>query len=109
MVLERAKNRPTYDIVQEDVTVSDMIRYLWGMLNDLPEDGQISATELIEKQRSRRAMLCLFLAILELVKRQAVALHQNAAFDDILISAAEGFEGAASSADAIAAVEQEYS
>lgn len=108
-VLERARSRPTYDIVKEDVTVPDMIRYLRDVLKDCKPDQQVSVTRLFEEQKSRRAMLCLFLAILEMVKRQAVRLQQNAAFDDILISAAEGFDEATASEDAIAAVEQEYS
>jgi segregation and condensation protein A len=107
-VLERAKNRPSYDIVKEDVTVPDMIRYLRNMLINAGKDKQISATALFEEQHSRRAMLCLFLAILELVKRQAVKLHQTALFDDILISAAEGFDSATTGDEAIAAVEEEY-
>jgi segregation and condensation protein A len=52
--------------------------------------------------------LCLFLAILELVKRQAIYLQQKEAFADILVRPAENFEHALGSEQAIAAAEQEY-
>ena len=87
-MLERAKNRPIYEIGKEDVSVPEMIQYL-GKLLKQKRKGPISATRLFEEQRSRRAMICLFLAILELVKRQAVQLTQADAFGDIGIAAGE--------------------
>jgi len=65
-------------------------------------------TELFEAQRSRRAMICLFLALLELVKRQAVLLKQAAAFGDISIQRSQSFSEAFDSEDADAAAEEEY-
>jgi Uncharacterized conserved protein len=59
-VMERAKSRPTYDVDKEDVTVPDMIVYLRSTLERLPRSQSVSALELFERQRSRRAMLCLF-------------------------------------------------
>lgn len=108
-VLERAKNRPTYEVEKEDVSVPDMIRYLREVLKDRTPDETVSVTELFERQRSRRALLCLFLALLELVKRQALLLHQKEAFGDIFVRASETFDQAVGSEQAIAAVEQEYS
>jgi segregation and condensation protein A len=107
-VLERAKNRPIYEVGKEDVNVPDMIRFLRDTLLHVPRSQAISVTELFEAQRSRRAMLCLFLAILELVKRQAIHLQQKEAFSDIMVKAAENFEQALGSEQAIAAAEQEY-
>jgi segregation and condensation protein A len=108
-VLERAKNRPTYEVEKEDVSVPDMIRYLREVLKDRTPDEAVSITELFERQRSRRALLCLFLALLELVKRQALLLQQKEAFGDIFVRASETFDQAVGSEQAIAAVEQEYS
>src|SRR5947209_17512082 len=51
-VLERAKNRPVYEIGKEDVSVPDMIRYLESMLKNTRKSESISATQLFEKQRS---------------------------------------------------------
>jgi segregation and condensation protein A len=108
-VLDRAKNRPTYAVDREDVTVPDMIRYLRETLRNTPRSQPLSVTELFERQRSKRALLCLFLAILELVKRQAIQLGQKAAFGDIYIKRSAGFEEMLGSDDAIAAAEKEYS
>jgi segregation and condensation protein A len=108
-VLERAKNRPTYSVDKEDVTVPDMIRYIRETLKSAPRAQPVSVTELFERQRSKRAMLCLFLAILELVKRQAVQLAQKEAFGDIYVKRSPNFDAQIGSDDAIAAVEQEYS
>jgi segregation and condensation protein A len=107
-VLERAKNRPTYEVENEDVTVPEMIRWLRETLKISSKSQPISVTELFERQRSKRAMLCLFLAILELVKRQAVQLAQKEAFSDIYVKRSRLFDEAIGSDEAIAAVEQEY-
>ena len=107
-VLERAKNRPTYEVDKEDVTVPDMIRYLRAMLDQVGRNESISAVELFEQQRSKRAMLCLFLAILELVKRQAVVLQQTDAFGEIAIRRSDSFDDAFSE-QTMEAAEQEYS
>jgi segregation and condensation protein A len=107
-VLDRAKNRPTYDIGKEDVTVPDMIRYLRASLERLPRSESISATCLFEEQGSRRAMLCLFLAILELVKRQAILLQQTDAFGDIAIKRTSTFAEAFAVEQTISEAEAEY-
>ena len=105
-VLERAKSRPIYEIGKEDVSVPDMIQYVGKMLRSR-RTGPLSATNLFEKQRSRRGMICLFLAILELVKRQAVRLTQGEAFGDIGLESGEGLDQLSESGD-LNAVEQEY-
>jgi segregation and condensation protein A len=106
-VLERVKNRPTYQVSTEDVTVPDMIRFVRETLARTRANETISAVRLFEQQGSQRAMLCLFLALLELVKRQAILLQQTDAFGDIAIKRsktfAEAFEG-----EQLAAVEEEY-
>jgi len=65
-------------------------------------------TEMFEQQRSRRAMICLFLALLELVKRQAVLLKQSDAFGDISIQRSSSFSEAFQDERADSAVEEEY-
>jgi segregation and condensation protein A len=105
-VLDRAKNRPIYEIGNEDVSVPDMIQYLAKLLKS-KRKTLLSATELFEKQRSRRAMICLFLAILELVKRQAVKLTQVDAFGDIGLEACDGVNEALGSEDQ-SAIEEQY-
>ncbi len=105
-VLERVKTRPIYNVSLENVTVPDMIRYLESVFQ-ARNNAPISATELFEKQRSRRAMICLFLAILELVKMQAIAFTQGELFGDIRLRKNRDFAEVAGTA-ASAAVEREY-
>ena len=106
-ILERTKNRPIYEVGKEDVSVPEMIQFLRQRLARTKRET-ISATLLFEQQRSRRAMICLFLAILELVKRQAVELTQSEAFGDIDLRRGSGYEEATVSAEDLAAVEEEY-
>jgi len=108
-VLERAKNRPIYEIGNEDVSVPDMIRYLEQVLRDNRKNEVISAVDLFERQRSRRSMICLFLAILELVKRQAILLTQKDAFGDIGLKKHRAFDEVFGQNESLAAIEQEYS
>jgi segregation and condensation protein A len=106
-ILERVKNRPQYEIGKESVSVPDMIRYLRNQLTNLRRES-LSATELFEKQRSPRAVICLFLAILELVKRQAVELTQGEAFGDIGLKRGSGFDENEAAVEDLSAVEEEY-
>src|SRR5579883_2548699 len=79
-VLERAKSRPTYEVTTEEVSVEDMVRHLRSLLQQQRREKPLFIMEVIEKQRSRRAMICLFLAVLELVKLHAVELVQKELF-----------------------------
>jgi segregation and condensation protein A len=109
VVLERAKNRPVYEVGKEDVSIPDMIRYLEAVFRDLDKSDSLSVTELFERQRSRRAMLCLFLAVLELVRRQALALIQKDAFGEIGLKKNRGFDEVLGQDESLAEIEQEYS
>src|SRR5260370_3862307 len=93
-VLERAKNRTVYEIDQEDVSVPDMIRYLRTIFDKERRDDVISARELFERQKSHKAIICVFLALLEMVKLQAVGLTQADAFGEIGVRRLKGIETA---------------
>ena len=108
VVLERAKNRPIYEVGKEDVSVPDMIRYLRSIFENERRSETISARDLFERQRSRRAMICLFLAVLELVKLQAVGLVQNDAFGEIGLKRLKGFETAFGSDQVMTAIDEGY-
>jgi segregation and condensation protein A len=109
-ILDRAKSKPLFQIGKEDVTVPDMIRFLRTCLTEeLSADGTVSASELFERQHSRRAMICLFLAILEMVRMQAVTLVQQEAFADIGLKRHQRFQEVFANEDALAAIQEEYS
>lgn len=107
-VLDRIRERPTYEVEKEDVTVPDMIRFVRDVLTNVQSGQTVSVVALFEAQRSRRAMLCLFLALLELVKRQAVVLQQAEAFGDIQIQAGASLEEVAGSDLEIRTAGQDY-
>ena len=106
-VLERIKNRPTYEIDKEDVSVPDMIRYLHNIFEDTQGKESVSARDLFERQKSRRAMICLFLAMLELVRRQALMLTQKDAFGDIGLKKQRTFDEVLG--QSLVTIEDEYS
>ncbi|MGH9664726.1 MAG: segregation and condensation protein A, partial [Bryobacteraceae bacterium] len=107
-VLERIKTRPIYEVASEDVSVPDMIRYLRLTVGKLQAGGAVSVRSLFERQTSRRAMICLFLAMLEMVKLQAVALAQSEAFGEIVLKRNKGFVTAFSSGEAVTVIEEDY-
>jgi len=107
-VLERIKTRPTYEIDKEDVSVPDMIRYLHNVFEDARGRESVSARDLFERQHSRRAMICLFLAMLELVKVQAIGLVQQEGFGEIGLKRLKGFETAFASGEEMAAIDEGY-
>src|SRR5271163_70549 len=106
-VLERAKNRPVYEVGREDVSIPDMIRYLERVFSELRTGESLPAGELFERQGSRRAMICLFLAMLELVRRQALMLTQKDAFGDIGLKKQRTFDEVLG--QSLVAIEEEYS
>ncbi len=107
-ILERMKTRPIYEIGNESVNVPDMIYFLLDQLDRPQRTGGLSATRLFEQQQSRRAMICLFLAILELVKRNSVELTQGEAFGDIGLRRGPEFLALRDAAGELAVIEQEY-
>jgi segregation and condensation protein A len=108
-VLDRAKSRPVYEVGTEDVSVPDMIRYLRDLFQEVPKGESVPAAGLFERQRSRRAIICLFLAILEMVRMHALVLTQREAFGDIALKRHKDFADAMQLEESLAAIQEEYS
>jgi segregation and condensation protein A len=89
-VIERLKARPVHEIDEDSVTVAQMIDFVKRRL--LMEDRPISLRKLLANSRSERALICTFLAMLELVRLQAILLRQSTDFGDILIKKTDHFE-----------------
>jgi len=89
-VLERLRERPVLNVDEESVTVAQMIDYVKRRL--LMEDRPVSLRRMLHSTHSERAVICMFLAMLELVRLQAVLLHQPTQLGDILIKKADGFD-----------------
>src|SRR5205085_11143141 len=89
-VLERVRSRPIIQVDEETVSVSQMIGYLRRRLS--LEDRPIRLKQMLSTVQSRQALVCLFLAMLELVRLQAIQLRQDKLFGEILVRKHEQFD-----------------
>ncbi len=95
-ILERAKQRPVLDVDEDAVTVGQMIEFIRRRLTI--EDKPVALRQLLRNTRSERAVIAMFLALLELVRLQAILLRQDRNFDDIFIKKHAEFEQVATDA-----------
>ncbi len=112
-MLERVKNRPVYEVESADVTVSDMIRYLRDQFREAGQDQSgadkpVYIMRIFEMQRTRRAMIALFLAVLEMVRMQAVVVTQKDLFGEIALKRHESFETVFATEQPMSAIEKDY-
>ena len=92
-VLERKKEVARIELQHETFTVAQMIAQLRGQI--LASDtSSIRLIEFFEACPSRHAMIVAFLAVLEMVKLQAVVLTQEKQFGEIFIKKAKSFDTA---------------
>ncbi len=89
-ILERVRERPVLNVDEDTVTVGQMIDYMRRRL--ILEEKPVSLRRLLGNTRSERTLIAMFLAMLELVRLQAVLLFQPANFTDILIKKQDRFE-----------------
>src|ERR1700739_4579953 len=90
-VLERRKEVSRIELRHEEFTVAQMIAQLRSQI--LASDtSSVSLIQFFEACPSRHAMIVAFLAVLELVKLQAVALAQKKQFGYILVKKAKAFD-----------------
>jgi segregation and condensation protein A len=89
-ILDRARSRPVLNVQEDTVTVGQMIKFLGRRLT--MEDKPVSLSRLLSHTHSTRALIATFLALLELVRLQAILLRQDKAFSDIFIKKHTAFE-----------------
>jgi segregation and condensation protein A len=89
-ILDRARKRPVLSVNEDAVTVAQMIDYVRRRLT--MEDRPIGLRRLMQQVQSERALICTFLALLELVRLQAILLRQLGSFGEIYIKKHENFE-----------------
>ena len=89
-ILQRLRERPVHRIDEESVTVREMIEFLKRRL--LMADRPLSLRRLLRSAGSERGLICTFLAMLELVRLQAILLRQPESFGDILLKKTDRFE-----------------
>jgi segregation and condensation protein A len=107
-VLERAKNRPVYEVESADVTIADMIQYLRDRFLEKGVDEPVFIMRIFEQQRTRRAMIALFLAVLEMVRMQAVVVTQKDLFGEIALKRHGSFDEVFASDQPMSAIEKDY-
>ncbi len=93
-ILDRVRQRPVLDFDEEAVTVGQMIDFIRRRLT--MEDRPIALRQLLRpgqrSTRSERTVICTFLALLELVRLQAILLRQDRALGEIFIKKQDAFE-----------------
>jgi segregation and condensation protein A len=89
-ILNRLRERPVHSINADSVTVAQMIDFVKRRL--LMEEKPISLRRMLSNVKSERALICTFLAMLELVRLQALLLRQTEVFGDILLKKTERFD-----------------
>ncbi len=89
-ILDRLRERPILQVNEDAVTVGQMIDYLRRRL--LLEEKPLRLKRLLQPMQSRNALICTFLALLELVRLQAILLRQDKVFGEVFIKKHENFE-----------------
>jgi segregation and condensation protein A len=89
-VLDRVKSRPILEVDEEGVTVGQMIDYLRRRLS--LEDRPVRLKQILRHANSRSALVCLFLALLEMVRVQAILVRQDRLFGEIVVKKHAGFD-----------------
>ena len=82
-IMERAKSRPVMQVDEDTVTVSQMIDYIRRRL--MLEDRPVRLKQMLRAANSQKALVCAFLAMLELIRLQAILVRQDKTFSDIVV------------------------
>jgi len=82
-ILDRARHRPIIEVDEETVTVGQMIQHLHRRL--AIESKPIRLKQMLRNVPSRQALVCMFLALLELVRLQAIQVRQDHVFGEVLV------------------------
>jgi segregation and condensation protein A len=106
-VLDRRKEVSRIELQHEQFTVAQMVAQLRAQI--LASDtNSVSLVQFFEACPSRHAMIVAFLAVLEMVKLQAVALAQETQFGDIVVRKHKMFDTVFDEKGEIKAIDEEY-
>jgi segregation and condensation protein A len=106
-VLERKKEVSRIELRHEEFTVAQMIAALRAQIL-ASSDSSVNLIQFFEACPSRHAMIVAFLALLEMVKLQAVALVQEKQFGEILVHKHKMFDLVFDEAGGIKQIDEEY-
>jgi segregation and condensation protein A len=105
-VLERRKEVTRIELHHEQITVPQMMDLLRKEL--LADDAGVALTRFFESCPSRQAMIVALLAVLELVRLQAIVLVQEQLFSEIQVRKHKLFDLVFSGGDALGEIEKQY-
>ncbi|HET7258375.1 MAG TPA: segregation/condensation protein A [Candidatus Acidoferrum sp.] len=106
-VLERRKEVARIELHHEQFTVAQMIAALRAQILASAEN-MVNLIQFFEACPSRHAMIVAFLAVLEMVKLQAVGLAQEKQFGEIVVKKGKAFDVAFDESGALKMVDEEY-
>ena len=106
-VLERRKEVSRIELRHEQFTVAQMIAQLRAQII-ASADNCVNLIQFFEACPSRHAMIVAFLAVLEMVKLQAVALAQEKQFGDIVVRKHKMFDLVFDENGGIKLIDEEY-
>jgi segregation and condensation protein A len=105
-VLERRKEVAKFSLQHESVTIAQMMDRLRQELTTTEES--VSLTEFFEACETRNAMIVALLAVLEMVRMQAILLVQSELFADIRLRKHKMFDAVFAGPDAMTKIEERY-
>ncbi|HKQ86273.1 MAG TPA: segregation/condensation protein A [Candidatus Acidoferrales bacterium] len=105
-ILERKKEVTKFALRHESVTIAHMMDRLRHRL--LANEEPVSLVEFFDTCESRNAMIVALLAVLEMVRMQAVMLVQDQLFADIRVRKHKMFDAVFAGPDAMAKIEEQY-
>ena len=106
-VLERKKEISRIELRHEEFTVAQMIAALRAQILASAESS-VNLIQFFEACPSRHAMIVAFLAVLEMVKLQAVALVQEKQFGEIVVRKHKMFDLVFDESGGIKQIDEEY-
>src|SRR5712671_3609516 len=106
-VLERRKEVSRIDLQHEQFTVAQMMAQLRAQIL-ASGDNSVSLIQFFEACSSRHAMIVAFLAVLEMVKMQAIAMAQEKQFGEIVLRKHKMFDTVFDENGVVRQVDQEY-
>ena len=105
-ILERRKEVSKFELRHESVTIAQMMDRLRQRL--VASGEPISLMEFFDSCETRNAMIVALLAVLEMVRMQAVILVQAELFGDIGLRKHKMFDAVFAGPDAMSKIEEQY-
>ena len=105
-VLERRKEVPQFGLRHDTVSIAQMMDRLRQRL--VVTDDPVSLIAFFETCETRNAMIVALLAVLEMVRMQAVLLVQSDLFEDIRLRKHKMFDAVFAGPDAMSQIEEQY-